>query len=271
MLTFSHGGNLGDILFSLYFCTELAYSQRQAKYNFHIQTNVKDPFFFARKHPYGDVRMTTAAAEFLKPLLLVQPYINSVTYGDNIPDGCINLDRFRDLALNLSAGDNRHWYYNLTPVHLPREFWKSVLLVPETDRKFEGKILFSQTERYQNVTVDFSQLKRFADALVFVGTREEHERFCKICFPMEYCPVNNIYELAKYLNGARGFCAGQSGLFSLAECMKVPRILVAPEFTRFNNRIIPGPHNVHPLGGWCEDVSSTEKLMAAMTALLSKA
>ena len=40
MLTFNHSGKLGNILYSLHFCKELATLNGDTQFNFHIQTNV---------------------------------------------------------------------------------------------------------------------------------------------------------------------------------------------------------------------------------------
>jgi hypothetical protein len=69
--------------------------------------------------------------------------------------------------------------------------------------------------------------------------------------------------------GAKGVVGGQSGLFSIAECLKVPRILVSPEFIKINGRIFPGPVNNHPMGGWNEVVVTEEKLIHMVQELIN--
>ena len=268
-ITFNHSGGIGDILFSLYFCRDLITSIKQEKFDFNIQTNVHDPNMKAHSHPFGDVRMSNAGAEFLKPLLEVQPYINKVTINDNIPNAqpLINLDKFRELKINFAAGDIRNWYYNLSKQHLPREFWKPVLFVEKLDT-FKNKIIFSHTERYQNISIDYNVLKDFANNMIFFGTEQEHEIFARQYFNIEYYKCSNALEAAKLMMGAKGFISGQGGLYSIAECLKIPRILVGPEIFIYNGRPFPGPHNNHPQGGWCEDVATSEKMKASIEELL---
>jgi hypothetical protein len=50
--------------------------------------------------------------------------------------------------------------------------------------------------------------------------------------------------------------------------MKVNRILISPEYFMYNNKLAPGPVNVHPQGGWNEIVSTTEKLVNSIEELL---
>ena len=94
--------------------------------------------------------------------------------------------------------------------------------------------------------------------------------FVKNFFELPYQPCKDMLQMAQYMAGAKGFIGNQSGIYSLAECMKIPRILLAPDFVNFHGVIIPGPHNNHPIGGWSEDVISSGKMIAAVNALLKK-
>ena len=254
-LTFAHVGGVGDILFSLHFCNELAAVSEKKQFRYLI---------FA-----GENGLPVQAASFLQPLLAKQKSISQCDIVGKTDEKHIMLDDYRKLKLNFSASDIRSWYYNLTRCHLPREFWKPVIEV-DADYKYQNKILICNTDRYCNVHIDLNYLKEFQRHLVFVGLPHEHEAFCRNFFEVPYQPCKDMLEMAQYMAGAKGFIGNQSGIYSLAECMKIPRILLAPEFVRFNSVIIPGPHNNHPIGGWCEDVVSTEKMIAAVKALLNK-
>ena len=259
-ITFSHCGGLGDLLFSLHFCREFAGYYGINGYDFHIYT--------VDNAPPG---LGVAAADFIKPLLENLPEIGKVTIGYDLPADAneVALGNYWKQKINFGATDIRSWYYNLTTVHLPREFWKPVILA-DADYRHQDKILFSYTGRYCNVHIDCGQLKQFREHLVFIGTAGEYETFCRSFFDLEYQPCENMLEMAQYMAGAKGFIGGQSGIYSLAECMKIPRILLAPEFVKSDGVIIPGPHNNHPIGGWCEDAASTEKMVFAVKSLLAK-
>jgi hypothetical protein len=266
---FSHSGGIGDILFSLYFCKEFSEYNGKNSFDFHIRTYVSDSGMKGHRHPFGTYRMTTASAEFLRELLECQSFINKVTISDELPEDAIDLDRCRDLKINFAAGDIHNWYYNLCRSHLPREFWKPVLDVLP-DHKYKDKVLFASTERYQNIYIDYSVLEKYKKHLVFVGTAEEYAAFCGQYFEMEYAACHSMLELARYMMGARGLLANQSGIFSTADCLKIPRILLAPEFFIFKKRVGPGPHVNLPQGGWCEDAGTTEKMIASLEELLKK-
>ena len=264
---FSHTGSLGDILYSLYFCRELTQRLGIEQFNLHIRTNVSDSGMKGFSHPYGSVRITCGAANFMKSLLEEQKYIRQVIISDDLPSNAIELDKFRDLKLNLSSGQIQNWYYQLTALHLPREFWKPVLSVTP-DPEYKDKVLFSATARYQNLYIDYAALEKKKNHLVFVGTPAEYEEFSKKYFVMDFLQKNSLLELACCFAGAKGFLGNQSGLFSLAECLKIPRILISPEYTLFKGVPGPGPHNNNPVGTWCEDAATTQKMIASLEELL---
>ena len=266
---FSHTGSMGDILFSLYFCKEFTEHLGLQQFDLHIQTGVADSAMQGHRHPYGNVRITANAAEFMKPLLLCQKYIRNVTCADTLPENAIQLDRFRKLKINQSSGQIQNWYYNLTDLHLPREFWKPVLHVGARD-KYRGKVVLSATSRYRNVYIDCNALKPFREQLVFAGTQEEFNEFSSEFFDIPRIEADNLLEYAEYFAGTKGFLGNQGGLFSVAECLKIPRILASPEYTVFKGIPGPGQHVNHPQGGWCEDAATTEKMIAALKALLNR-
>ena len=269
MITFNHSGGIGDIFYSLHFCKDIIDAVQQEKFNFHIQTNIQDMDMSNQTHPFGITRMPISGAEFIKPLLEFQRYINDVTISDECPEKAINLDNFRRLKLNLGAGDIRQWYYNLAINHLKRQFWKPIIDAP-IDRKYKDKIILICTERYQNILTDYKILKEFKNILVFMGTDKEYQLFNEKYFEIDRVQINSALDAAEKMNGAIGVVGNQSGLYSIAECLKVKRIMCAAEIIKYGNGIMLGPHNVHPQGGWCEDVSTTEKLYNSIKEMLKR-
>ena len=260
MITFNHSGNLGDILYSLYFCKEFSEAHKFKQFNLNLQINVPDGDAKLNNHPFGAVRLTKDAAMFIKPLLESQPYIHNVFINENIPEGSFVLDNFRRLRINFFSGDLRSWYYNLTGDILPREFWKPILTT-KPNKKYQDKIILIATERYQNPFIDYKCLQQFKDKIIFMGLPNEYNIFCTKYFSIDFCKVNSLEEAAQYMAGCKCVIGNPSGLYSVAECLKVPRILVQPEFMSYQNSITRGPVNVHPLGGNNTAVSTTEKLL----------
>src|SRR5574344_1252225 len=95
MLNFSHDGNFGDIIYSLPFCIKISKDNGFKKFCFHLRTNVVGQY--SGTHPFGNVRLTSEAAEMIKPLLECQKYIDKVTISDEIPESYYDLSRFRNL------------------------------------------------------------------------------------------------------------------------------------------------------------------------------
>ena len=212
-------------------------------------------------------------AEMLKELLTIQPFIDNVYINDNIPtdsitNKVINLDLFRQLPINFSSGDIRRWYYNLANKHLPANFINPIISCTP-NYKYKDKILLIYTERYVNITLDYNILKEIKNNLVFIGLPHEYELFKQRYFDLEYCPTKNLLEAAEIISGAKGVIGNQSGLYSLTECIKVPRILCSVEYFIYRDKYFPGPANCHPIGGWNEVASTTEKLKYSVQELLN--
>lgn len=258
----------GDILFSLYFCKELSEYLNENKFNFNIQPNVIDPNNNMQNHPNGKFRMTIGAAKFLEDLLKSQSYINEVTFEEKIDERkYVNLDLFRTLPINFMSGDIRRWYYNLARMHLPADFTKPIINV-EKNELFADKIILVYTERYKNITLDYNALKPYKDHLIFFGLPYEYELFKREYFSLEYYPTKTALEAAKLLAGAKGIIGNASGLFSLAECLKINRIFLPSEIMIYNKNTSYGPVNVHPQGGWHEVASTTEKMVDSLKELI---
>lgn len=249
--TYSHFGMIGDLIFSLYFCFEATQAQNETKFNFQIQTNVPFTPSICEQSSRGQkhVFFTKQEAEFIKPLLEAQPYINKVIIDDNVTEDTFNLSNFRRLPLNLAAGDIREWYYQLIANLLQKEFWKQILFV-NPNNKFQDKILFTLSERYVNANIDFSQLQKYKDKLVFIGSQKEYDVFCKKYTTLPFAgKFNNLLQIAEVIAGAKAHIANPTGLFAVSECLKVPRMLIGSQFIKINDTLMLGPKNVNPLGG----------------------
>lgn len=268
LLTFSHCGLIGDMIYPLNFCIELAQARGDQKFNFHIQTNVdyKPNVMEIKSRKKKTVRLTKEEAQFIKPLLEGQPYIEKVTIGDQIPLGAINIDCSK-LKINTFGGEMRDYVYELISYILPRAFWKKVLFV-KPNEKYKEKILFTLSERYVNELIEYKELEQFKDDLVFIGNQQEYDLFCQKYFKIDYAgKMNSLLEIAQLLEGAKGYVGNQTGIFSLAEQLKVPRILMSGDYVKVNGQMNLGPKNVLPLGGYCRTVTNTKNLIDGIKQL----
>lgn len=165
--------------------------------------------------------------------------------------------------LNTIGGEMRDYCYNyfFDDITLPREYWKPIINI-EPNYKYKDKIIFTLTERYVNLLIDFKVLEHFKNRLVFLGTDSEYNVFNQKYFKIdEKISPTNLLEVAQYLRGCRGFIGNQTGFFAVAEAMKIPRILLPCDFMMYEGRATIGPKNVLPLGGWCQNISFTRKLI----------
>lgn len=257
MITFTHFGQMGDIIWSLWFVKEYCEKKNQ-KCIFHLQTNVKikQPSWLDQTHLNPTSYLSRQSAEFIKPLLLQCNFIDQVLIGDDRPVGAINLNDFRDEGINVYGGDLRDFYYNCDEQALPREYWKPILDVEASDQ-FKDKILFTLTERYVNRAINYVKLKKFEDKIVFMGTEKEYKKFCEMEWKVKQLVTpKTLLEAAQWMKGSIGYISNQCGFFALAEALKVPRILFPPDWMMQPNcKVIPGPKNTVPVGGKCYSIS----------------
>lgn len=271
MITFAHYGKIGDLLYSINFARELTQACNGDKFNFKIQTNV--PFTPGKNEQQSckgkKVFFTVEEAQFIKPLIEAQPYINQVLIDDNVLSSQFDLSLFRHQRINYFAGDIRDWYYQLTPNFLPRDFYSQIIFANK-NTTYKDKIIITLSQRYVNQFVDYKQLEQFKDHLIFLGTQIEHKVFCQKYFKIDYTgKFNSLLQIAEVLAGAKGFISNPNGLYALAEQMKIPRILLSPDFLLVDKQIQLGPKNNLPLGGICSTCSSTNNLID-LTKLLLK-
>jgi hypothetical protein len=211
--------------------------------------------------------MTEAGANFLKPLL--NEMFSDVTISPNLPDNFYDLDGVRKLNINFFCGDIRTWYYNLCAEHLPQDF-ETPLFSPVKDERFKHKAILIYTARYRNVCVNYDFLKKYQDELVLFGLPGEHESFCKNHFELEFFRLKDAGEAAALMAGSRGVIGNPSGLYTIAECIKAPRVLLTPEYMRYGNgAVMGGPVNVHPRGGWFEVAQTDEKFRRSVDNLMN--
>lgn len=243
MYAFKHSGRMGDLLYSLYYAKQLANNE---PFKLVLQTGV------AMWDPSGrPFLMNRADAEFVRPLLEAQSYIDSVEITDEPATDCFRLDEFRNHMKRLAGKEIRQWYYDFSTVKLePAGFGRPVLAVPDVPKTDKVAVCF--TPRYKSAASG-RMLNRIADKVVFIGLPEEHETFCKKCFPVPYHPVKNALEMLEFAASCRMFIGNVSGVFAIMECAKIPRIL----FKKVSG------NDVEPAG--CEHYSVRSSLDIAYT------
>lgn len=201
----------------------------------------------------SNVTLTQKSMDMLKPLLLSQPWITKVEslqeaypekyeawceafkncadfvyaakwYKDH-PDAMIDLDRHHLTPMSLQYSNIFRWNFYVY-ADMTCDLSKRWLDIPVNDHMPPETIIINRTERCQNPTISYSFLKKYEDRLLFAGHRHEWATFCtKFDLKIPLLTVNNFLELAIAIRSCSFFIGNQSLCFSLAEAMKVPRIL----------------------------------------------
>jgi len=204
--TFKHSGARGDLIYSLPAVIALGGGILRVNRS-------KDHWFH---FPVNDVEMLSIQ-EFLR----TQSYIEDVEdWAGSAVDYDLDLFRKQNVSINL-----------LTVAHLNsfnveydlREPWIEVGEIPVIHR---AEIVVSRTARYHAFSFPWNELLPWISRAVFVGTKQEHQAFqseVKCDLPWEM--PKTWTELAGMIRGSKLFIGNQSLSYSMAEGMKVPRIL----------------------------------------------
>lgn len=250
---------------------ELSEYAQQPIEEIHLQINKN--VRYVQPHPFGDVQLTKAGAEFLAPLFEAQGWKTSIS--DAVPDGFIDLDKFRQMRMNFGATDIRLWSYSLTSYLLPMDLQRQTIFVHPSSA-LNGKFILVKTSRYCNVFIDYMELKKYAKDIVMIGLEEEHKAFCADYFDVDFYRVKDALEAAQLIAGSNGIIANQCGLYAIAEMMKAPRVLLTAEAIEVkdpntdNMLLTPGPANVIAQGGQVYLVQTQKKFEAVTRRLFEK-
>ncbi len=235
-LNVSHSGNAGDVIYSL---TALKKIHEMTGLKINIFLNLNQPLNMVgfRSHPLGNVMLNEKMAEMLRPLLTAQSYIHGfgVLTDQKIH---VNLDFFRSGAFNLINSNSARWSGYQTGVS--PDLWKKWLDVTP-DLRYRDKIVITRTERYRNTSIDYSFLNRY-DNVICVGVESEYHDIKKVLPRIEWVKVDDFYQLASIMAGCKFFIGNQSFPFSVAEALKIPRIL---EVYYHITNVIPEGENAH--------------------------
>ncbi|MHB1316958.1 MAG: hypothetical protein ACYCZW_03870 [Minisyncoccota bacterium] len=90
----------------------------------------------------------------------------------------------------------------------------------------KDKILINRTQRYTNPNVHYYFLKQYEKDLIFTGTKDEYNLFCKQWeLNIPYLEVKDFYELVQAIDLCKFTICNQSLFFHLCDSIKKPRIL----------------------------------------------
>lgn len=218
-LNYSHTGNAGDIIYALPVIKQLS-NLIDKPQNLLLKINVPMRLSLGLVHPLNNVMLNEQSVKLLSPLLESQSYISKCSvYTDERID--INLSLFRKSGIYIDRGNIARWNFYTTGVTANlTEQW----LFAEPNLSYRDTIVIARSQRYQNPIIDYSFLSKY-DKVVFIGVKEEFEAIKKHIPNIKYKKVNDFLEMSRIIAGCKLFIGNQSFPYSLAEGLKVPRIL----------------------------------------------
>lgn len=176
----------------------------------------------------------------LKPLIEAQEYVESFQEykGEEVD---FDFDKIRnEIFVNQPYGSlNRYFFYAFPQMACDlSDAWMNGIGLYKPLYK-SRKAVINFTSRYRNTFINYFFLKKYEDAIVFVGLPEEHKIFCSTWgLNLPHLQAKDFLELASFILIAKCFLGNQSFAFQIAEALKTPRIL----------EICPLVPNVIPVG-----------------------
>jgi hypothetical protein len=209
-LTFKHSGDLGDVIFSLPTIRALGGGQLLLD----PEGGESSPYVrFADK---TRTKLNSKSIEAIKPLLELQPYIDSVKpwTGEKVD---YDLDEFRANVKFNNLSDSHLKAFNLDFSERDSAWITNVDPI-----KLDKKIVIARSPRVQgNHSFWENNLPAFKDNCVFVGFEKEHDIFeYTFGHKVEHYKTETIMDLARVISGCDKFYGNQGFAHAIAEGMK---------------------------------------------------
>ena len=214
----NHSGNAGDIIYALPTIREI-HALTNVDVNLYFRLNQPLKLAEGLTHPLGNVMLNQKMVDMLVPLISQQPYIAHCATGVDEPVD-IDFDYFRAGAIPQDKGNIARWCGYITGV-TPRleKKWLDV----EPDKSYGDKIVVARSARYHNSLINHKFLSKYD--VVFLGVKSEYDAIKKTIPNIQWVQVDDFLQMAQIIAGCKLFIGNQSFPFSIAEGLKVPRIL----------------------------------------------
>ena len=209
MPIFKHSGYNGDIIYSLRATKELGGGNYYVDY---------ETSYLGSKESLGEER-----SKALADLISTQKYIKKAGICGRYKKSDFDFDRFRIFS------PKRLFFQHLALTH-----WMACGRCDDIDltQKWftidpikKAEIVICRSDRRWSKDFAWKKLEPYKERCLFLGHKREWKRFCGSCFKVPNYEVNNLVEFAQIIAGCKLFVGNQSFGFSLAEAMKVNRIL----------------------------------------------
>lgn len=213
---FKHSGNAGDLIYAIPAMLALSNGKR-----IHLHLNLYQKGHYGNSpHPLGGVMLNDKMLEMLRPLMMSQPGFATVDqYTGQAID--YDLDMVRQYPLYLNRGNIIRWYFlafaTNYPLHQP---W----LFAQPDATAEQYIIVARSQRYRAPGISYSFLQQYPN-VYFIGVEVEFTDMQQMVPNIRHLKVNDFLQMAQLIAGCKLFIGNQSFPFSLAEALKVNRLL----------------------------------------------
>lgn len=219
--------NIGDLTYALPAMRSVCrkYNKKAVIY---LRLNVKGTYYQGAVHPNGEVMLNRKSYEMMRPLLIVQDWIEAVEVfcGDKYD---IDMDVIRQEAIGLPNGHIARWYFLSYPDMICdlTEKWIQYTPNPQVVELVKNSVIVNFTERYRNNYINY-QFMNFVHKnvpILFVGTEKEALAFKELVPRTQYLKVDDFNELACAIDNCKFFMGNQSFCYALAEGLKKDRIM----------------------------------------------
>lgn len=215
--TFKHIGLIGDIIYSIPCMLALA---GYKKIELYLDLSQKSMYPKGHKHYNGDKILTSKSVEFLAPLLLNNSQITICKEHEGEPID-YDLNEFRRYPFDYRMGHICRWYFLAFGVNYDLgKNWVSVIKKEE----YKDEIIISRSFRYRAPAIQYNFLSKINN-VTFIGLDDEYADMKEAIPNLKYKKVLNALELAQTIAGCKFFIGNQSFPFSVAEALKVKRVL----------------------------------------------
>jgi hypothetical protein len=214
-----HTGNAGDIIYALPVIKKL-FEIAAKPVSLLLKTGEPLSIGDGYEHPLGAVMLNEAMVNYLSPLLLAQTYIDKVKVYENEPVH-LDLTAFRRAGFALDKGDIGRWNFFTSGIN-PNLCQPWLTVTPGAESA--GHIVLARSSRYNNALIDYSFLANY-NKVLFVGVEPEYLEMKKVIPGLKWRKVTDFLELAQIIAGGQLFIGNQSFPYSLAEGLKVKRLL----------------------------------------------
>ena len=264
MTEFKHSGQLGDIIYAIPAMRRIAEQRGDPALAIYVPNDRKANHAPGLKHVSGELMMTRAMFDFVRPLLAQQPGVEALHFVDSasIPRNAIDLDVIRNGTLNLSAGNIRDYYFKAFGLVADE-----TAAAPWLERSTQPAaavydVVFGRSTRYLNDSIDYTVLLAYAGSVGFIGTAHEYknlrERYPDLA--VDHVHVSDAMQACNLIAASRLYVGNQSLFFAIAEGLRADRALEVFE---------PVP-NVVPYGGRCAQFVSSAGLCDVLRVFLGE-